>query len=505
MRRNMIQVGLSEIMPPTTALLRFRRNFVLSKSIMDRHKPKMPPGPAPKSFTNTPKISYDQLLQMKKDSLNRSLQPYYKRPLIVSSASMQWIFDQDDRRYLDFFGGIVTVSVGHCHPRLVKVLKDQAQTLWHTTAIYTHPQIISYSQKLAAKFPDPLNVVYFVNSGSEANDMAILLARLASGNSDLIALRNCYHGMSLGTMGLTAVPKWNYNIPNRHNIVHTGLKVDPYQGHYGGKMCRDSVSQVTGRHCECESGQCQSSQKYVEDFEETIKYMTSEKIAGFIAESIQGVGGTVQFPKGYIKEAFKLTRHYGGVCISDEVQTGFGRLGSHYWGFESHDVVPDIVVMAKGIGNGIPLAAVVTTPQIASCLTRALFFNTYGGNPLSCAVGEEVLSVIEDEKMQSKADLLGTKLLLGLSDLRDEFEIIGDVRGKGLMIGVEMVENKESRKPLGPEKFLKIFEDMKDLGLLIGKGGPHGSVFRLKPPMCIEEADVDFVLDVFRYVMKQNS
>lgn len=462
----------------------------------------MPPGPAPKSLAKWPKMSYEKFLEVKRDSLNRSLQPYYRRPLLVSSANMQWIFDQEGKRYLDFFGGIVTVSVGHCHPRLVKVLKDQAHTLWHTTAIYTHPQIITYAHKLAAKLPDPLNVVYFVNSGSEANDMAMLLARLATGNNDIIGLRNGYHGMSMGTMGLTAVPKWNYNVPNRHNVVHTGLKVDPYQGHFGGEKCRDSISQVNGRSCGCSPDVCKAAIKYAQDLKETIQYMTSEKIAGFIVESIQGVGGAVQFPKGYVKRAFEVTREHGGVCISDEVQTGFGRVGQHFWGFQSHGVTPDIVVMAKGIGNGIPLAAVVTTPQIASGLTGALYFNTYGGNPLSCAVGQEVLDVIEDEQLQKNALNLGHKLLSGLKELREEFEVIGDVRGKGLMIGVEMVESKESKQPLSPQKFLTIFEAMKDLGLLVGKGGPHGSVFRLKPPMCITADDVDFVLDVFRHVLK---
>ena len=483
----------------------FIKKCVSTSAVLNCPKPVMPTGPVAKSFTQTPKLTYEELLNMKKDKINRSLQPYYKKPLVVSSASMQWIFDLDKKRYLDFFGGIVTVSVGHCHPRLVKVLKDQAQTLWHTTAIYTHPQIITYAEKLASKFPDPLSVVYFVNSGSEANDMAILLARLASGNSDLLALRNGYHGMSLGTMGLTAVPKWNYNVPNRHNIVHLGMRVDPYQGPYGGQNCRDSISQVLGRPCDCGQGQCKASELYVQEFQDTVSYMTSGKIAGFIAESIHGVGGAVQLPKGFVKGAFELTRKHGGVCISDEVQTGFGRLGTHFWGFESHDVVPDIVVMAKGIGNGVPLAAVVTTPTIASNLTRALYFNTYGGNPLCCAVGEEVLNVIEDENLQQNADYLGTKLLLGLIELRDEFEIVGDVRGKGLMVGVEMVEEKESRKPLNSEKFLKIFEEIKDLGLLLGKGGPNGSVYRLKPPMCITDADVDFALDVMRHVLTNNS
>ena len=468
--------------------------------------PKLPPGPFPRATSSKiSKSKFEELLKTKQDVLNRSILPYYRNPIMVSSASMQWIFDQNQKRYLDFFAGIVTVSVGHCHPRLVKVLHDQAQTLWHTTSIYVHPQIVSYAQKLVSKFPDPLKVVYFVNSGAEAIDMALLLARLHTGNNDILALRNGYSGRSFGAMGTSAVPKWNFNTPTRHGIIQVGMQVDPYRGHFGGSNCRDSLSQVINRRCNCQSGYCEASDKYVQEVQETINYMTSGNVAGFINEGILGVGGVVQFPKHFVRQTYDLIRNHGGVCIADEVQTAFGRLGSHFWAFESHRVVPDIVVMAKGIGNGIPLAALVTTPEIARNLTKALYFNTYGGNPISTAVGEEVLNIIDDEAMQEKSRTLGEKLIKGLKTIQHEFEIIGDVRGKGLMIGVELVENKQTKQPLNQDKFLKIFEDLKDMGLLVGKGGAYGNVFRLKPPMCIEENDVDFALEVFRFVVKENS
>ncbi|XP_075249356.1 alanine--glyoxylate aminotransferase 2, mitochondrial-like [Convolutriloba macropyga] len=466
--------------------------------------PQMPPGPFPKRFPKIGQQRFEELLQLKRDHLNRSIQPYYRNPIMVSSANMQWVFDQNHRRYLDFFAGIVTVSVGHCHPRLVKVAKDQVETLWHTTSIYTQPQIVTYAQKLTSKFPDPLNVAYFLNSGAEAIDMAMLLARLHTGNNEILALRNGYHGRSWGAMGVSAVPKWNFNTPHRHGVTHLGMQVDPYRGHYGGAHCRDSISQVMGRPCNCAAGTCNASQKYIEELQETIDFMTSGNVAALIHEGILGVGGVVQYPKGFIKHAYEIIRKQGGVCIADEVQTGFGRLGSHFWAFESHDSMPDIVIMGKGIGNGFPLAALVTTPAIAANLSKALYFNTYGGNPIASAVGEEVLNIIEDEQMQNNSHQLGEVLIRGLCQLRDEFESVGDVRGKGLMVGVEMVEEKETKRPLNQNKFLKLFEEMKDLGLLVGKGGPHGTVFRLKPPMCINAQDVAFALDVFRHVLKKN-
>ena len=475
-----------------------RSTFSLSATIHAQ----FPPGPAPKSF-NQSKLSYEELLKLKNEHLNRAMKPYYKDPLMVSSASMQWIFDHAGKRYLDFYGGIVTVSVGHCHPRLVKVLKDQAQTLWHTAAIYTHPQISSYAKKLTSKFPKSLSVAHFVNSGSEANDLAMLLARISTGNSEILTLRNAYHGVGIGTMSLTNVPNWHFNVPKRQQVLHVGTLVDPYRGPYGGSKCRDSVAQVIGRDCNCQSGQCLASEKYAQEVSDTISFTTSKHLAGFINEGIQGVGGTVQFPKGFVKEAYRLTRECGGVCISDEVQTGFGRLGTHFWAFESHDVVPDIVVMAKGIGNGFPLAAVVTTPEVASHLTGA-YFNTFGGNPLASAVGEEVLNIMEDENLQQNCHVIGTKILEGLCVLREELEILGDVRGKGFMIGIELVQDKVSKKPLQVETVLKILEEAKEKGLLLGRGGPYGNVLRVKPPMCITAADADFALDVIRDVLTNN-
>jgi len=235
---------------------------------------------------------------------------------------------------------------------------------------------------------------------------------------------------------------------------------------------------------------------YMDQLEEVVRYSLPKggRVAGFFAESIQGVGGSVQYPKGYLKRAFSRVRQLGGVCISDEVQTGFGRTGDHFWGFQGHGVVPDIVTMAKGIGNGFPLAAVVTTPEIADCMAKALHFNTFGGNPMASAVGIAVLETMEQEKTMQNSKEVGTYLLQKLVHLVDRYEIVGDVRGKGLMIGIEMVADKESRAPLDAQKMMKIWDRTRDAGVLIGKGGFYGNVFRLKPPMCITKEDADLTV-----------
>ncbi|XP_060047199.1 alanine--glyoxylate aminotransferase 2, mitochondrial [Erinaceus europaeus] len=250
---------------------------------------------------------------------------------------------------------------------------------------------------------------------------------------------------------------------------------------------------------------CQAKDQYIEQFKDTLNTTVAKSIAGFFVEPIQGVNGAVQYPKGFLKEVFKLVRDRGGVCIADEVQTGFGRLGSHFWGFQTHDVLPDIVTMAKGIGNGFPMAAVVTTSEIAKSLAkRLLHFNTFGGNPLACAIGSAVLEVIKEEKLQENSQEVGTYMLLKFAKLRDEFEIIGDVRGKGLMMGIEMVSDKTSRQPLPREEVNQIHEDCKQMGLLIGRGGIFSQTFRIAPSMCITKSEVDFAVEVFRSAIIQH-
>nr|XP_014098655.2 alanine--glyoxylate aminotransferase 2, mitochondrial isoform X1 [Bactrocera oleae] len=449
--------------------------------------------------------SYEKVLEIRQKHITPNIVPHFKKPLLIHNGHMQWLFDHEGRRYLDMFGGIVTVSVGHCHPKVNRALEQQINTLWHTTNIYLHPKIHEYAERLAAKFPGELKAVCFVNSGSEANDLAMLMARMHTGNQDIITFRNAYHGMSPYTMGLTALSTWRFPLPGVNSGIQHVMNPDPYLGLWGGAACRDSPIQ-TDRKCDCtqETG-CLAGARYYEQLEEVFKYsLPRGRVAAMFAESIQGVGGTVQYPKGYIKKAAALVRANGGVFIADEVQTGFGRTGDHFWGFESHDFIPDIVTMAKGIGNGFPLAAVVTTPKIAASLGQALHFNTYGGNPLASAVGLSVLDVIEEEKLQKNSLVVGTYFLKCLAELRERFEIIGDVRGKGLMIGVELVSDRAIRTPLSAPHVLEIWEACKDMGVLFGRGGLNGNVLSICPPLCVTYNDVDLALTVIETVCKQH-
>jgi len=448
--------------------------------------------------------AYETLLKIKEEHIVPCIQQYYKEPLLIHEGKMQWLFDHSGKRYLDMFGGIVTVSVGHAHPKVTEIAKSQLDTLWHTTNIYLHPKLYEYAERLTSKLPGDLKVVYFVNSGSEANDLAMLLSRVYTRNYDIISFRNGYHGMSPYAMGITALSTWRFDIPAAQGIHHA-MNPDVYRGLWGGRNCRDSPVQAL-RDCDCGEGKCKAADMYYSQMEEVFQYsLPRGRVAAMFAESVQGVGGTVQFPKGFLKKCYELVRSNGGVCVADEVQTGFGRTGDHFWGFEMHGVVPDIVTMAKGIGNGFPLAAVVTSQKISQALGHALHFNTYGGNPVACAVGLATLEVIQEDGLQQNSKIVGTHLLLELAKLREEFEVVGDVRGKGLMIGVELVNNKTSKEPISAKHFVDIWEDCKEMGVLMGRGGLKGNVLRIKPPMCVTKEDADFTVEVLRRALRKHA
>jgi alanine-glyoxylate transaminase/(R)-3-amino-2-methylpropionate-pyruvate transaminase len=415
------------------------------------------------------------VLALRKHYLNPGLFLYYKQPIMIVEGKMQYVWDDTGKRYLDGLGGIATVSVGHCHPQVVAAANAQNAVLQHSTTIYLQPKIAEFAEKLASKFPGDLKVCYFVNSGSEANDLALMMARLYTGNYDVIALRNGYHGGNASGMGLTAQNNWKFNVPHSFGVHHAQAPY-PYRGNFG--------------YDDPEAGR-----KYADDVKQVIDYTTPGKVAAFIAESIQGVGGFVEFPSGYLKHTYEHVRAAGGVCIADEVQTGFGRTGSHFWGFETQGVIPDIVTLAKGIGNGAPLAAVVTTPKIAAVMAQKVHFNTFGGNPVVSAIGKAVLEVIEQEKTQENCRKLGAYLLAGLNQLKEKYPVIGDVRGKGLMLGIEFVQDRTTKAP-GKEACAQVVENARELGLLLGKGGLWGQTIRIAPPMNITQADADFVLAV---------
>jgi alanine-glyoxylate transaminase/(R)-3-amino-2-methylpropionate-pyruvate transaminase len=416
-----------------------------------------------------------EVLAMRQRYTHPALFTLYKDPLMVVDGHMQYLFDETGRRYLDLFAGIVTVSVGHSHPRVVARVQEQVARLMHTTTIYLHPNIGLFAKTLAERMPPGLDVTYFVNSGSEANDLAMTMARLYTGNQDIIALRNAYHGGSPSTMGATSHSTWKFPTHQSANIHHA-INPDPYR------------SPFTGTSEEIAT-------KSAADIRDLIRFGTPGKVAGFIAEPIQGVGGVTLGASNYLREAYGVIREFGGLCIADEVQTGFGRTGANYWGFQNWGVTPDIVTMAKGIGNGAPLAAVTTRREIAEALTGRIHFNTYGGNPVSMAAGLAVLESIDADGLQENSRVVGGRFKDGLLRLAKTHDIIGDVRGMGLMLGVELVKDRKTKAP-AKEETLEVMERTRQMGILIGKGGLDGNTLRIKPPMCLTAEDVDYALYV---------
>lgn len=436
------------------------------------HAPELPPcSHIPAPYTGP---SATQVAAKRKAHVNPAIFHYYRDPLMLVEGRGQYVWDEKGRRYLDAFAGIVTVSVGHAHPHVVEAARKQIERLAHTTTIYLHPNLPDYAEALAAKMPGNLKVCYFVNSGTEANDLALLMARAYTGSFDAIALRNGYHGGSHATMGLTAHSTWKFDVPHSAG-VHHALTPDRFRGPWG----YDDPD---------------AAERYAADVADLIAFATPGRIAAFFAESIQGVGGAVVYPDGYLSRVYETVRSVGGLCIADEVQAGFARTGTHFWGFETQGVIPDIVTMAKGIGNGAPFGAVVTTPAIAQALASRIHFNTFGGNPVCCAIGLAVLEVIERERLQQNARDTGAHLKAGLLRLMERHELIGDVRGLGLMLGVELVTDRIRNTPAKAE-CAAVHEKCRELGLLIGKGGLHGNILRIKPPLCITPQDADFLVE----------
>ncbi len=426
--------------------------------------------------------SRDEVLALRQQYLTPGLLTFYKDPLLLVEGRMQYLWDEKGKQYLDGFAGIVTVSVGHCHPDIVKKVQEQVGKLQHVTTIYLHPTIGQFGKKLAEHFPEGsnLSVTYFTNSGSEANEIAILSSREFTGNSEVISLRNCYHGGTQATMALTAHSTWKFKT-NPTISVKNALAPYCYRCPYG-----------------LEYPSC--GLKCAHDVENVIKYETSGQVAAFIAEPIQGVGGAVTPPPEYFRIVYDIVRKAGGLCIADEVQTGFGRTGEHFWGFENFGVTPDMVTMAKGIGNGAPLGACTTRMEIAKMMKNRIHFNTYGGNPISMVQGLATLEVIDKENIQQNAKKVGTHLKNRFKELQERHKLIGEVRGMGLMLGVELVRDRKTKEPANTEA-ADVMELCKVRGLLIGKGGLFGNTLRIKPPMCITIDDSDFMADCLDEVL----
>jgi len=349
------------------------------------------------------------------------------------------------------------------------------KTLQHMTTLYYHPNIVKYAKKLAEVMPGGLKVSFFTNSGCEANELAALLAKNYTKNTEFVALRHSFHGRTLMAMTMTGQSLWRHSLPYVFGVLHASPG-----------YCYRCPFALKYPDCKIACAR---------EIEDMIKYGTSGKIAAFIAEPIQGFGGVIDPPKEYFEIAYDIVKRYGGLFISDEVQTGFGRTGDTFWGIEQWGVKPDMITMAKGMGNGVPLGGVTCTKDIAESMRGKVHFNTYGGNPVSMAAGLAVLNTIEKYDYQRNAKVQGGKLLTAFHEMKYRHKIVGDVRGKGLMLGIEIVKDK-TNKEVAPQETLKIMELCKDRGLLVGKGGMAGNTIRIKPPLCITNDDVQFITKI---------
>ncbi|MGA3019168.1 MAG: aminotransferase class III-fold pyridoxal phosphate-dependent enzyme [Bryobacteraceae bacterium] len=409
------------------------------------------------------------LAAARRRTLGGSLSLSYQRPLHIIRGWKQHLYDATGRAYLDCVNNVA--HVGHSHPHVVEAAARQ-MALLNTNTRYLHEHLTGYIERLTATLPEPLRVAFLVTSGSEANELALRLARAHTGGNQVVVVDVAYHG---NTNALVEISPYKFNGPGgRGKPAHVRIAPMPdvYRGPHRGP---------------------DAGARYAQSVADAARQAAGP--ATFFCESALGCGGQIILPPGYMKEAFAAVRASGGVTIADEVQTGFGRAGSHFWMFETQDVVPDIVTMGKPIGNGHPMGAVVTTAEIAASFGNGMeYFNTFGGNPVSCAVGLAVLDVIRDEALQQNALSTGNYLLAGLRELAARHPIIGDVRGLGLFLGFELVRDRATQSPAAAEASALV-DRMKDLGVLLSTDGPFHNVIKIKPPMVFSPADAGTLLD----------
>ena len=419
-------------------------------------------------------MTKEEIILANKEFLFPSVFHYYKEPLVITRAKNQYVWDADGNQYLDFFGGIVTVSVGHCNNQVNAQVHRQADTLQHVSTLFaTEPQA-ALAKKIASVTPQgKLTKSFFTNSGTEANETAILTARCYTGNTEIVALRHSYHGRSAMAMTLTGQGSWRVG-PSQAGVVHAH-----------NAYCYRCPFGLTYPDCDVRCAQ---------DVEELIRTSTCGRVAGFIAEPIQGVAGFVTPPKEYFQIVEKIVRNHGGVFISDEVQTGWGRTGGKWFGIEQYGVVPDIMTGAKGLANGSPIGLTVARPEVADSV-KGLTISTFGGNPVTATAAKAVIDFIEQQNLLTNCTETGGYLRGRLEELKDKHEVIGDVRGMGLMQALELVEDRQSKAP-ATAATATLMEAARENRLLIGKGGMFGNVLRITPPMNVGRADVDQFIEL---------
>lgn len=393
----------------------------------------------------------------------------YQQPIALDRGQGVYVWDETGRRYLDCFGGVLTVSVGHAHPKVVQAIIQQVNKISHTSTLYANRPQADLAEKLAQITPGNLSKCFFTSSGSEANETAIAVAKHATGRHELIVLRHGYSGRSAATMTATGQSTWRSLPAQVPGIVHAHA---PY--------CYRCPFHLEYPGCDLACAQ---------DIEELIQTATCGRIAGFLAESILGIGGFIVPPPGYFERVVQIVRNYGGLFICDEVQAGWGRSGDKWFAIEHWNVVPDILTSAKGMGNGTPVAVTITTPQIAEKYP-APTFATFGGNPVSAVAALATISVIEQQDLKTNARIVGNYLRRRLEELKDKYSIIGDVRGMGLMQGLELVKDRKTKQPY-PQAVTTVFEETKKRGVLIGKSGLWGHVLRIGLPLIAGKDHVD--------------
>lgn len=431
-----------------------------------------------------PQRSLSETLAERRERIGRNLSISYRRPLKIVRGWQQYLYDHTGRAYIDAYNNVA--HVGHCHPRVVQAATAQ-YALLSTNTRYLNDQLQEYARRLSETLPAGLDVCYFVNSASEANELAIRLMKAATGRRDMIVLEAAYHGH---TNTLIDISPYKHDGPGGTGApdwVHTAPIPDDYRGPY-------------------KRGDAQAGAKYALQVQEVIERIQAQGrgLGGYIAETLPSVGGQIVLPEGYLRDVYAYVRAAGGVCIADEVQVGFGRIGTHFWAFESQDVVPDIVVMGKPIGNGQPLGAVVTTRAIADAFDNGMeYFATFGGNNVSVAAGLAVLDVLRDEPLQHNALVMGQRLLDGLRAIAPQHAIIGDVRGAGLFLGVELVRDPQTLEPADSEASY-VSNRLRDYGILAGTDGPYHNVVKIRPPMPFSAADADYVLAAFARIMHED-
>ncbi|MGO9259812.1 MAG: aspartate aminotransferase family protein [Bryobacteraceae bacterium] len=419
-------------------------------------------------------MTKDEIILANKEFLFPAVFHYFREPLVVARAKDQYVWDADGNRYLDFFGGIVTVSVGHCNDQVNAKVHRQLDTLQHVSTVFANEPQAALAQKIASITPGgKLTKSFFTNSGTEANETAILTARCYTGNTEIVALRHSYHGRSAMAMTLTGQGSWRLG-PAQAGIVHAH-----------NAYCYRCPFGLTYPSCEV---------KCAQDMEELIRSTTGGRIAGFIAEPIQGVAGFITPPKEYFPIVEKIVRNHGGVFISDEVQTGWGRTGGKWFGIEQWGVTPDIMTSAKGLGNGSPIGLTVARPEVADSV-KGLTISTFGGNPVTTTQAKAVIDFIEEQNLLANCAETGAYLRGRLEELKDKHEIIGDVRGMGLLQALELVEDRQTKAPAAAQTAM-VMEAARDNRLLIGKGGMFGNVLRLSPPMNVGRTDVDQFIEL---------